>query len=133
MTAICVVYAKPFTDNKTVGMLSEKFGRYSDSKLTDLHGQLLAARDRLYAHNDSDLLKIHVRVEAEDVGETIEYKFYPQVEETHFDPKCVPDVLRMCDEIEPKLKKKFNELMDQLFGERYWPVGRFTLNLNDES
>ena len=72
-------------------------------------------------------------IEAEETDEMINYKFYPQAEETHFDPKRLPDVIRMCDEIEPRLEKKFYELMDQLFGKSHWPVGRMTLNLLDES
>jgi len=39
----------------------------------------------------------------------------------------------MCKELWKTLDVKFYDLMDQLYGKRHWPTGKFTLNLNDES
>jgi hypothetical protein len=33
LCSICVTYARPFTDNDGVGMISTKFARFSDEKL----------------------------------------------------------------------------------------------------
>jgi hypothetical protein len=133
LTSICVVYAKPFTNNSQVGMLSKKFARYSSPGLQRLHESLLNFRDNFYAHQNPVGRKLHVRVEAEDLGEQIQYKFYPQAEVSHLNPARIPDVLNMCKELWKTLDVKFYDLMDQLYGKRHWPTGKFTLNLNDES
>lgn len=133
MTSICVVYAKPFTSNKPVGELSARFGKYSDPVLREFHASLLDWRDGFYAHTEAELFKIHVRIEAEDAGEMMKYGFYPEIEESHLHHRRIPDILRMCDEIEPKLEAKNLELMEAIFGGRHWQAGRITLNLLDES
>lgn len=133
LTAICVVYAKPFTNNATVGMLSEKLARYASPEFRDLHQDLLKFRDNFYAHQNPQWRKLHIRVEAEDSGDSIHYKFYPRPEVSHLNPARIPAVSEMCKELRTNLDTKFAELMDQLFGKRHWPVGSFTLNLNDES
>lgn len=114
-------------------MLSEKFGRFSDPELTHLHQELIDFRNKLYAHRHPDFLKIHIRVEVQDLGQMIKHDFYPDVEDSDFDFKRIPDIVRICDELESNLLSKRNELMDALFGKRHWPEGRFTLNLTDES
>ncbi len=116
LTAICVGYAKPFTNNATVGMLSDKFARYSSPQLQRFHKSLLKFRDNYYAHQSPDGRKLHLRVEAKDMGDEIQYKFYPQAEVSHLHPDRIPDVLQMCKEQEEKLKAKFTELMDALYG-----------------
>src|SRR4051794_10180110 len=53
MCAICVIYARPFTDNSGVGMISSKFGRYTEPRLQRTHDILLRSRMQFYAHSDS--------------------------------------------------------------------------------
>ena len=133
LTAICVVYAKPFTKNETVGMISEGLARYSSPEFCKLHKSLLNFRDKFYAHQNPEGRKLHIRVEAEDMGEMVQYKFYPQAEVTHFNPARIPAVIEMCKELRAKLDAKFTELMNELYGKSHWPTGRFTMRLTDES
>jgi hypothetical protein len=55
MTAVCVMYAKPFSSNNGVGMLSEKLVKFDDKELSGTHGILMDARNRFYAHTDAGL------------------------------------------------------------------------------
>ncbi len=107
LTAICVVYAKPFTDNKSVGMLSDKFARYSSQDLRRLHKRLLHFRDNLYAHQNPEGRKLHIHVEEEDMGEHIRYTFSRQAESFQLNPARIPDVMQMCNELKPKLDSKY--------------------------
>src|SRR5258708_37082380 len=40
LCSICVTYARPFTDNDGVGMISSKFACFSDEKLQNTHDLL---------------------------------------------------------------------------------------------
>src|SRR4051794_3777499 len=53
--SICVTYARPFTDNEGVGMISDKFAQYSDPRLQKTHDFLWQSRKHFYAHTDATL------------------------------------------------------------------------------
>ena len=55
LCSICVMYARPFTDNAGVGMISKKFTRYDAGRLQKTNDMLWRSRKEFYAHSDATL------------------------------------------------------------------------------
>lgn len=58
--AMVIAYARPFTSNKPVGRLPNKWSRFGNQGLQRLHDDLISMRDRLVAHGDASERRIIV-------------------------------------------------------------------------
>ncbi|MFO1498016.1 MAG: hypothetical protein U1G07_06415 [Verrucomicrobiota bacterium] len=54
ISSVCVMYSKPFTNNKTVGMLGGDFLKFPDETLKKTHDSLRHSRDFFYAHQNPE-------------------------------------------------------------------------------
>ena len=57
MTGMVVAYARPFSASNRIGRISTDFDSFEDSQKEAHHQQLLALRDKLYAHTDVTILR----------------------------------------------------------------------------
>lgn len=57
---IVICYARPFTQNNVYGRLGNKWERFPNKVLTDMHIQLLDARDKFVAHSDANARKTEI-------------------------------------------------------------------------
>ena len=115
-------------------MLSEKFGRFSDPELTHLHQELIDFRNKLYAHRHPDFLKIHIRVEVQDLGQMIKHDFYPDVEDSDFDFAVVlkDDKVNAFKEIDKITDAVYPLILEYNADITYKPMNNFLLNQPDK-
>ena len=126
--SICVTYARPFTDNDGVGMISSRFARFSDAKLQSTHDLLWDARKRFYAHSDATVAAvslsgeslaiqpIDVIISREDSGKGTDLlTFGYNLHEIRLRCVVIPDVQKLCTELHHRLEAAIIETMHQLF------------------
>lgn len=58
--AAVISYSRPFTDNKGVGALPNKYSKYSSKIHNQLHKEVLTRRNVFVAHSDSDVRDVLV-------------------------------------------------------------------------
>jgi hypothetical protein len=127
LCSICVMYARPFTDNAGVGMISRKFGKYNDARLQTTHDVLLRSRKEFYAHSDATLTAkmtsgavqsiqpIDVVVSRRSTPEGMLFSFGYQLHELRLHSIVIPDVRDLCRELESRLAHEIRVTLDRLF------------------
>jgi hypothetical protein len=130
MCSICVTYARPFTDNGGVGMISRKFTKYSDSKLQRTHDVLWDARRRFYAHSDATTMvkrpsgqtnpiqEVRVAVTRTQMPDKDELSFTLIYPEIRLRGIVIPDVRELCLELAKRLRAEINSVLNQLFSSK---------------
>jgi hypothetical protein len=134
--SICVTYARPFTDNGGVGMISERFARHTDPKLQKTHDLLWASRMRFYAHTDATLTATSPSGEVgplQQIQITVSRMTTPQGEGLSFGyalPEMrlrgivIPDVRALCQELDRRLGAELHATMDQMFSDKLLDLKR---------
>lgn len=56
-TAIVICYARPFTNNAPYGALPNKWAKFPNEDLQDVHDSLMKARNEIVAHSDMSVRK----------------------------------------------------------------------------
>jgi len=127
MCAICVTYARPFTDNGGVGMISQKFARYADPQLQKTHDLLWASRMHFHAHTDATLTardtsgasgplqQIQIVVARRRTPRGEELSFGYGLPEIRLRGIIIPDVRNLCAEFDRRLNQELHKTMDALF------------------
>jgi hypothetical protein len=128
--SICVTYARPFTDNEGVGMISDKFARYSDPKLQKTHDLLWESRKRFYAHTDATLTATSASGDTarlQQIQVTVSRRRTPQGEVLSFGYALhemrlrgivIPDIRDLCREFDRRLDTELHATMDRLFSSK---------------
>ena len=150
MTAICVMYARPFTSNEFLGCISPKYGQFKDPALARTHDAVLKARNEFYAHTDGSqriqgndkqtdepLHQLIVKVEYELTPQGPIIKYDMASNEMNLRAVHLLNIIRTCDEILSRLDEEQNTLKKTLFDERnrsgnYLPPGTHWLRLDNE-
>src|SRR6266516_2475776 len=128
LCSICVTYARPFTDNDGVGRISSKFVRFSDKKLQNTHDLLWDARRRFYAHSDATVTAVSLSGESfaiHPIDVTISRRdscqgtdlltFGYNLHELCLRGIVIPDVQRLCGELDRRLEAAIKKTMQELF------------------
>jgi hypothetical protein len=128
LCSICVTYARPFTDNDGVGMISTKFARFSDAKLQNTHDLLWNARKRFYAHSDATVTAvslsgeslaiqpIDVTISRRDTGRATDLlTFGYNLHEIRLRGIVVPDIQALCGELDRRLEAAITKTMQKFF------------------
>lgn len=55
-----ICYARPFTQNNVYGSLGNRWGRFPNDGLTQMHRQILDARDLFVAHSDANARRTEI-------------------------------------------------------------------------
>jgi hypothetical protein len=58
--AIVISYARPFTDNRGIGILPKKWSQFPDARLLQAHQMILRYRNQLVAHSDQEVRRIQI-------------------------------------------------------------------------
>jgi hypothetical protein len=134
--AICVTYARPFTDNNGVGMISQKFARYTDPQLQKTHDLLWASRMHFHAHSDATLTatdpngtsgplqQIQILVTRTRTARGEELSFGYGLPEIKLRGIIIPDVRTLCAEFDRRLGAEIHSTMDALFRPRMMQLKR---------
>jgi hypothetical protein len=122
VTAIFVLYGRPFGDNKGVGMISEKLASYDSPEKNNLHALLIKGRDKLYAHTDAEFqyfdaqrIKplgslLSVSIIYTDVGGGFA-ELNTRIQEPQLTIQTVPLIKKLCEELLIRLDSKEKEIL----------------------
>src|SRR5664280_1638346 len=124
VTAIFVLYARPFGDNNGVGMVSSKYANYDSPEKRNLHELLIHGRRKFYAHTDSEKKYydennapvgslLQLSIVAKDMKDgTIEYT--TSVQEPELTLEIVPKIKAICEDLLKTLWAEERELLRRL-------------------
>lgn len=127
LCSICVMYARPFTDNAGVGMISKKFARHDDAGLQKTHDMLWRSRKEFYAHSDATLTAkmtsgeigpiqpIDVIISRQPTRDGMLFSFGYQLHELRLRGIIVSDVRDLCRELDKRLQYEIRVTLDHLF------------------
>ncbi len=120
ITAIYVLYGKPFKSSRVVGKLSKEF---VPPKFRELHDLMIMHRDQLYAHTDAHNFddpfpgvpnQVRVRRVSSE-ARMIGTEFYAR-------PPVLPHVIALCREMQKKTSYHINKLQNRHF-KKHLPKG----------
>jgi hypothetical protein len=60
MSGIVTAYARPFVDNKTVGVLKGPWSRFKSKEMQEAHATMIRMRHQVYAHSDARAMELFV-------------------------------------------------------------------------
>jgi hypothetical protein len=129
MTAVYVLYGKPFKKSNVVGCLGEEL---IPLEYQELHRDLLKHRDKILAHSDAK------GFEWLDVGQANQVRLVRRptdkslvCSQLQANPARLPDIISLCLELQEQVEIKKRELFKRY--EKYVPaeVGEYTLNIQD--
>ncbi len=109
VTAVFVLYAKPFGDNNGAGRISSKHASYDSPEKRNLHDMLMQGRNKFYAHVDvesqyydqgdnpiGELFRLNIIVRDMKDGTD---EFTTQVQELTLTLETVPRILAVCKDL----------------------------------
>jgi hypothetical protein len=135
--SICVTYARSFTDNDGVGMISAKFARHADPRLQQTHDLLVAGRNSFYAHQDATLTAESPSGERKPLQQVvINISRVPEPQgyyglslglalpEMRLRGIVIPDIRDLCQDLDRRLLAEVQSTMDQLFSDKVGDLAR---------
>lgn len=129
MTAVYVLYGKPFKKSRQVGSLGEEL---IPPEYRELHRDLLNHRDKILAHSDAG------EFEWFDVGQANQVRLVRRptaksliCSQLQATPLLLPHIISLCLELQEKTEIRKAELFKQY--EKHVPeeVGEYVLNVDD--
>ena len=111
LTAIIVLYARPFSQNRGYGPLKGKWRKFNDKELQDIHDTLMNMRDKVIAHSDSDVRKVEVQLTDTPLGKMISQV---SVVSQSLPMEVFPKVLAACRDLGGRLELEALQEMDHL-------------------
>lgn len=151
MTAICVIYARPFTSNTFLGSISSNYGQFSDPELKRAHDAVLTSRNAFYAHTDGSkivqspdkqteepLHQLLIQVKHQQTPQGLVLMYHIGAGEMNLRAINLPNIIRACEDIQRRLDEDQVKLRKMLFDEQnasgnYLPPGLHRFRLDDES
>lgn len=132
--AIIVCYARPFTQNKPFGPLSNKWQKFSTKRLQETHELLLTLRDKTIAHSDLKIRKVFIHppgtplartgIVTDNLGLAISNQALPL--------ERIQEVRDLCYDLGYRLNIEAEKMLKFLFGSKHLPPESFELIFNDE-
>src|ERR1035441_3266898 len=131
MTAVYVLYGKPFRKSRGVGCLGEEM---IPLQYQELHRDLLKHRDKILAHSDAN------GFEWFDVGQVNQVRLIRRptaksliCSQLQANAALLPHIISLCLELQEQVEIKKRELFRRY--EKYVPaqVGEYILNMEDSS
>ncbi|MDD5140680.1 MAG: hypothetical protein PHY43_10530 [Verrucomicrobiales bacterium] len=131
MTAVYVLYGRPFKKSHGVGCFGEEL---IPLQYRELHGDLLKHRDKILAHSDSNSF------EWLNVGQANQVRLIRRSKDKSLicsqlqaTPALLPHIVSLCLELQEQIESKKRELFRRY--EKYVPVqvGEYILNIEDSS
>ena len=111
LTAIVVMYARPFVSNNRFGPLTGKWHEFTDPKFKQIHDTLIDLRHIVYAHSDPQGRAVVVQIE-----DTPLYKMISEVTvvSQSLTMEIFPTVLATCQDLFQRLQLAALEEQDCL-------------------
>lgn len=135
---IVICYARPFTDNDTLGRLPKKWGAFSDERLQRSHDLMLKTRNEVVAHSDETIRQIHI-VPAGVIYPFIFTADKPVISKRHgfmidtyvLEPRHFTDALDTICDVLDRLRPEVDRLFDLLYAYETLPPRIFSMTIDE--
>jgi len=136
LSAIVVCYARPFTRNRPLGALPEKWRTFPDQRMQQMHDALYKARSELIAHSDMNARQAKIvppgfvlseggrEMRSEGIG--VQVTFY------YFTLPMLRSVPALAHDLARRLGSEIDRLVEELYGGMTLPNAPFALRIDDE-
>jgi hypothetical protein len=130
--ALVVAYARPFTNNKPLGALPARWQRFGDARQSELHADLLAARNRVVAHSQMFDGKVVIVPR----GSRFSPGDPPMLEAVGiavdmFAPDVISDIRDLCRSLRQRIHEEAERLLDILYPPRFYAPRPIEITLRD--
>ncbi len=68
LNALIICYSRPFSDNRPIGALPGRWGKFSERQFQQLHNTILELRNKVIAHSDLDVRKVFIVPDGAPIG-----------------------------------------------------------------
>lgn len=124
VTAIFVLYARPFGDNNGVGMISSKLANCDSPEKRNIHDLLIHGRDKFFAHTDAESKYydkddapvgpvLRLTIVAKDMKDGTG-TFGTQIQELQLTLETVPRIKEVCADLLKRLQEEKKKLLRRL-------------------
>lgn len=131
ITAIYVLYGRPFKKSYGVGSLGEEI---IPPEYLELHRLLLNHRDQIYAHSDA------TGFELPDVGQANQVGVAVSITEKRLfgtqlcaRPPLLPNIINLCQSLQNKAEYHVCKLFERYKNQVPDQVGKYTINVYDQT
>ena len=131
--AVVIAYARPYVDNKTTGVLSRHWTRFSDPELQEVHNDLIKTRHELVAHSDSNARSIKIVPPGYRAVESIPASEHVglRISSYYLPGKRFVDAFNACGDLLNRLNPRIEELLAELYDGQQLPSEPFALDFTD--
>jgi hypothetical protein len=131
-SAIVISYARPFTDNKPLGPLSNRWSRFENSRHRELHDDLLRTRKRLVAHSDASERVVRVVPRGAEFmpGERSEGGGFV-VSSSPLAPEVFEEVREVFNDLGGRLMTAVYDLIDDIYGVDFYAPTPIELRVDE--
>ncbi|MEE9555381.1 MAG: hypothetical protein V3W18_13925 [candidate division Zixibacteria bacterium] len=133
LSTIIIFYSKPLTVNKPFGKLSPRWYKYDNEQHKKIHKMILEMRDKVVAHSDLEIRKVHIVPPFTKVSEFIEPSDYIGFNITTQILKVdsVSHIREMCKAVGNRILKGIEESLEEIYGKAILPPYAFELTFDD--
>ncbi len=128
-SAIIVSYGRPFSDNKPLGPLKNKWGKFQDQQLQKMHNDLLELRNKMIAHSDHEHRKAHI------IPKGASHPVLGKIKRlsASVSSKALPIerfqiIRRLCFDLNTRLNQEADKQLEELFENKDLPPKEFELS-----
>ena len=134
-TVIC--YARPFTNNKPLGALPNRYTRFGSKGHKKVHDDLMSARHELIAHSDMSIRQARIvpigAVVAESNGKPLRSQSIGTMSNSiFFSLEYIAEIEAAARALGKRLNDDIDELVQELYGDRELPEEHFPLVINED-
>jgi hypothetical protein len=131
ITAVYVLYGRPFKNSYGVGSLGEEL---IPLEHLELHRLLLNHRDQIYAHADATTFELPDVGQANQVGVAVsltEKRLFGT--QFYASPPLLPDIINLCQSLQKKAEYQVCKLFERYRKQVPDKVGKYVINISDQS
>jgi len=134
LNAIVVCYSRPFTSNKPLGPLSEKWHKFHNETFQKTHETILSLRNKTIAHSDLEIRKVFIYPAGTPIAKTgIKSHHLGVAISNHALPmERFPEIRATCFDLGYRLNIEAERELRSLFGNKNPPSRKFELTFDDK-
>lgn len=134
LCSIFICYARPFTNNKGLGCLPNKWGKFKKRKFQEGHDVMIRNRNKILAHSDLDFRTVNIippGVKFKDFGHNISPEISFAVSNKFYTLKAFPVIQKICSDLYDRLEIEVIKELDQLYENQNLPKKYFPLTFDE--
>lgn len=130
---IAVAYARPFNPGRRsiVPALPPRWGKFEDETMQRTHDMMLDVRHTIFAHSDPTYREMAIIPAGCAFGNRVAPRTSFLVTKWVLPPTVIGELRATCVDLQGRLEKRIETLMEDLYGEMDLPRRRFPLRFDE--